>query len=129
MCGPLTARRIPALARSPLTTLAFPALLVVAAACDVQTGRPPCGPRRLEVANLAARPVEQLYYGGPGAWGEDLLLGVEMAQGASRPVVLPGVAGLTLRAVWADGRAIELGGVDPCRNTRVVVGESSIRAD
>lgn len=115
------------MAHLPLPTLlAFATLL---SACVVQTGRPACGPRRLDVANLAARPVEQLYYGAPGAWGEDLLLGVELAQGAARPVVVPGVPGLTLRIVWADGRAIELSGLDPCRNARVVIAESSIRAD
>jgi len=83
----------------------------------------------LEVANLAARPVEQLYYGAPGAWGEDLLLGVEVAPGTARSVVVPGVAGLTLRVVWADGNAIELNGLDPCRNARVVMAERSIRTD
>lgn len=99
------------------------------AACAVQTGRPACQPRRVEVANVTSRAVEQLYYGGPGAWGEDLLLGVEVPPGAVRSVVLPGVAGFTLRAVWTDGRAIELNGLDPCRNTRIVMAESSIRAD
>jgi hypothetical protein len=83
----------------------------------------------MEVANLASRPVEQLYYGGPGAWGEELLLGVEVAPGAARPVVLPGVPGLIVRAVWADGRAIELNGLNPCRNSRIVLAENSIRAD
>lgn len=83
----------------------------------------------MEVANIAARPVEQLYYGAPGRWGEDLLRGVEMAPGAARSVVLPGIAGPTLRAVWTDGRAIELGGLDPCRNTRIVMADGSIRAD
>ncbi len=83
----------------------------------------------MEVANIAARPVEQLYYGVPGAWGEDLLGGVEMAAGEVRLVVLPGIAGPTLRAVWTDGRAIELQGIDPCRNTRIVMVEGGIRAD
>jgi hypothetical protein len=83
----------------------------------------------MEVANAAARPVEQLYYGAPGAWGEDLLSGVEMAPGTARAVVLPGVGGYTLRAVWTDGRAVELSGLDPCRNTRIVMAEGSIRAD
>ena len=83
----------------------------------------------MEVANAAARPVEQLYYGGPGAWGEDLLGGLEMAPGEARAVVLPGIVGPTLRAVWTDGRAIELRGLDPCRNTRIVMAEGVIRAD
>jgi hypothetical protein len=52
-----------------------------------------------------------------------------MAPGAVRPVTLPGVGGHTLRAVWTDGRAIELRGLDPCRNTRIVMAEGSIRAD
>ena len=83
----------------------------------------------MEVVNVAARPVEQFYYGGPGAWGEDLLGGVEMAPGEVRAVVLPGIAGPTLRAVWTDGRATELRGLDPCRNTRIVMAEGGIRAD
>ena len=99
------------------------------AACAVQTAQPVCQSRRMEVANVAARPVEQLYYGAPGAWGEDLLEGMEMAPGEARSVVLPGIAGPTLRAVWADGRAIELQGLDPCRNARIVMAEGSIRAD
>ncbi len=124
---PPTAGRFPALTHTTLPALVLTALL--SAACVVQTGRPACGPRRLEVANLGARPVEQLYYGAPGAWGEDLLLGVEVPPEGARSVVLPGVAGLTLRIVWADGHAIELNGLDPCRNARVVIAESSIRAD
>ena len=99
------------------------------AACAVQTGQPTCQARRLEAANTAALPVEQLYYGAPGAWGEDLLRGVEMAPGTARFVTLPGVSGPTLRAVWTDGRAIELHGLDPCRNVRIVMEESGIRAD
>jgi hypothetical protein len=83
----------------------------------------------MEVANTAARPVEQLYYGAPGAWGDDLLGGVEMPPGSARFVTLPGAAGSTLRAVWTDGRAIELQGLDPCRNTRIVMEDSGIRAD
>ena len=111
----------------------FPALLLSAAlllaACAVQTGRPACQTRRLEAANTAALPVEQLHYGAPGAWGEDLLGGAGMAAGEARPVVLPGVAGLTLRAVWADGRATELQGLDPCRNARIVMAQGGIRLD
>lgn len=82
------------------------------------------------MANLAGRPVEQLYFGdGLGGWGEDLLEGVEMAPGTARSVLLPGVAGPTLRAVWTDGRAIELRGLDPCSNRRIVLSDNSIRAD
>jgi hypothetical protein len=99
------------------------------AACAVQTGQPACQARRLEVANAAALPVEQLYYGSPGAWGEDLLGGAGMAMGEARPVVVPGLPGLTLRVVWTDGHAIELQGLDPCRNTRIVMAERVIRAD
>ena len=116
----------PALPNAPLLPLPLAALLV---ACAVQTGRPACQPRRMEVANLAAKPVEQLYYGAPGAWGEDLLRGADLAPGAGRDVTLPGVGGFTLRAVWADGRAVELNGLDPCRNTRIVLADGSIRAD
>ena len=127
MCGLPPTTRFAALQH-----LTFPALLPVAlllASCAVQTGRPACQARRLEVANAAALPVEQLYYGAPGAWGEDLLGGAGMAAGEARPVVLPGLPGLTLRVVWTDGHAIGLQGLDPCRNTRVVMAERVIRAD
>jgi hypothetical protein len=83
----------------------------------------------MQVANAATRPVEQLYYGGPGAWGEDLLGGIEMAPGQSRAVVLPGVVGPVLRAVWTDGRAVELRGLDPCRNSQIVLADGIIRSD
>jgi len=127
MCRLLTTTRFFALQRP-----SFPALLPAAlllASCAVQTGQPACQARRLEVANAAALPVEQLYYGAPGAWGEDLLGGAGMAAGEARPVVLPGLPGLVLRVVWADGHAIELQGLDPCRNTRIVMAERVIRAD
>ena len=126
MGGLPTTDRFPALPNALLLPIPLAALL---AACAVQTGQPACQPRRMEVANVAARAVEQLYYGAPGAWGEDLLRGAELPAGAARPVVLPGVAGFTLRAVWTDGRAIELNGLDPCRNTRIVLADGSVRAD
>jgi hypothetical protein len=105
------------------------AALFLASACAVQPGQPACQPRRLQVANVATRPVEQLYYGRPGAWGEDLLAGIEMTPGQARSVVLPGIAGQVLRAVWTDGRAVELSGLDPCRNSRIVLADGIIRAD
>lgn len=109
----------------------LPALSIAAllAACVAPAGQRVCGARRMEVANVAERPVEQLYYGAPGRWGEDLLGGIEMASGAARSVVLPGIGGYTLRAVWTDGRAIELRGLDPCRNARIVMAEGAIRVD
>lgn len=109
--------------------LAFPLAALLLAACAVQTGRPACGEQRLEASNTAALPVEQLYYGAPGAWGEDLLGAAGLEPGAARPVVLPGVPGLALRVVWADGRAVELPGLDPCRNVRIVMTQSTIRVD
>ena len=109
----------------------FPGVVLAAslAACAGRAGPTSCQPRRMEAANTAARPVEQLYYGAPGRWGEDLLRGVEMAPGEVRSVTLPGIGGYTLRAVWADGRAIELGGLEPCRNTRIVMADGGIRTD
>lgn len=81
------------------------------------------------MVNTASRPLEQLYYGAPGAWGEELLGGVEMRPGAARTVVLPGISGPVLRVVWADGRAIELSGLDPCRTVRIVTAEHGVRAE
>lgn len=104
-------------------------LAAAVAACAPTAGPSACQPRRLEVANTGTRPVEQLYYGSPGAWGEDLLGGAEVAAGEARPVTLPGIGGLALRAVWADGRAIELRGLDPCRNARIVLTDRGVRAE
>ena len=42
---------------------------------------------------------------------------------------MPGVSDLVLRAVWADGRAIELRGLDPCRNARIVLTDRGVRAE
>lgn len=127
MCARPTTAWFRVLPRSPLLVLSLAAPLL--SACVVQPGQPACRPRRIEVANTATRPVEQLYYGAPGAWGEELLGGVEMGPGAARTVVLPGISGPTLRAVWADGRAIELNGLDPCRIVRIVTAENGVRAE
>jgi hypothetical protein len=116
------------LPRPSLPALSLAAALL-ATACAINPGRPACQPRRVEVANLGARPVEQLYYGAPGAWGEDLLDGAGLQPGAVRHAVLPGITGPLLRAVWADGRAIELRGLAPCRTRRIVMMEDGIRAD
>ena len=125
MCGVPTTAWL-----SVLPHLLTPALLLalLLAAC-APTGPSACQPKPLEVANTGDRPLEQLYYGAPGAWGEDLLGGAEVAAGEARPVVMPGVGGLALRAVWADGRAIELRGLDPCRNARIVLTDRGVRAE
>jgi hypothetical protein len=83
----------------------------------------------VEVVNASSRTVEQLYYGDPGASGGDLLGGMEMAPGEARSFLFSGTVGPVLRAVWTDGRAVELRGLDPCRNSRVVLAEGIIRAD
>ena len=83
----------------------------------------------MDVVNATTRPVEQLYYGGPGAWGGDLLGGIEMAPGQTRSFALAGIVGPVLRAVWTDGRAVELRDLDPCRTSRVVLAEGIVRAD
>lgn len=122
----MTKARFPALPHPAFPALSLAALL---AACAVNPGRPACQPRRVEVANLSTRPLEQLYYGALGAWGEDLLDNAGTAPGAVRTAVLPGITGPVLRAVWADGRAIELRGLDPCQTRRIVMAEGGIRAD
>lgn len=98
-------------------------------------GRPDCGPSEARFANHGPLAVEQLYLmpdgapvGAPG-WGDDLLGADQLAAGAERPLPLPGPGRLALRAVWADGRAAELRGIDGCRTRTVTVSAAGLRAE
>ena len=99
------------------------------AGCAAPPGSGACQARPMDLRNTASKAVEQLYFGAPGAWGTDLLGGTEVAPGATRSIAFPGTPGLVLRAVWTDGRAVELRGVDPCRNRLIVLSDRGIRAD
>jgi hypothetical protein len=42
---------------------------------------------------------------------------------------LPGTGSHALRAVWANGRAVELQGVDGCATGRVTILDGGLRAE
>lgn len=106
-------------------------LLLLAAALSACSGRQGCGPREVTLANASSMPVEQLYLGNAatGGWGQDLLAQGTLPSGGSMGLRLPGPGPLGLRAVWANGRAAELSGLDGCATTRITVLDSALRAE
>jgi hypothetical protein len=111
--------------------LPIPALLAVAilAGCAVPPGGN-CGPRDVTLTNASSLPVEQFYLGSATAgWGEDLLARGQLPSRGSLGLRLPGPGSLGLRAVWTNGRAVELSGVDGCTTTRITVLDSALRAE
>jgi hypothetical protein len=116
---------------------AFALLLLAAAAgcarAQLGPGGTSCGPREVALVNASAAPVEQIYLGtgAPSGWGTDLLRprGADLPSGAALPLRLPGAGPHAIRAVWADGRAAELGGVDGCATTRITLTDTTLRAE
>ena len=112
----------------------LPALLLATGlvGCAAQPGgsRGSCGPREVTFTNASAVPVEQLYLGSATAgWGEDLLTRGALPSGGSTALRLPGPGPHGVRAVWANGRAAELPGVDGCSTTRITVLDAALRAE
>jgi hypothetical protein len=110
---------------------AIPALLSAAilAGCAVPPGGS-CGPRDATLTNASSLPVEQLYFGSATTgWGEDLLARGPLPSRGSLGLRLPGPGSHSLRAVWTNGRAAELTGVDGCTTTRITVLDSALRAE
>ena len=101
------------------------------AGCAGSGTRETCGPRGVPLANASSRPVEQLYLGTgmPPAWGPELLGQAGLPGGASMTLPLPGSGSHALRAVWANGRAVELQGVDGCATGRVTILDGGLRAE
>jgi hypothetical protein len=109
------------------------ALLATLAACAApqpgqQAVAPGCVPGPLPVLNASSQPVEQLYAGAPGAWGTDLLAGGLLEPRAVLDMPRPRPAIFTLRAVWADGRAAELPGLNACQLSGIEIADNGIRA-
>jgi hypothetical protein len=63
-----------------------------------------------------------------GAWGTDRLGGALLQPRGTVPVARPGDGALQLRAVWVNGRAAEITGLDGCLVTRVDINDAGIRA-
>ena len=103
------------------------ALLAVAlAGCGGPGG---CRPAAAVVENASATPIEQFYMAPDGTadWGADLL-SADLPSGASLPFRFAGAGRTVLRVVWADGRAMELPGVDGCAIRRVTVSDAGMQA-
>ncbi len=112
------------------------ALAAALAGCGAPAALRPagsCGPREVQVVNLSSLAVEQFYLGtgAPGGWGADLLAGRgELPSGGALALRLPpGPAPSALRAVWVNGRAAELGGMDGCAAARITLTDGAVRAE
>lgn len=83
------------------------------------------------LANASGQAIEQFYVAREGAagWGADLLPGGDLAPGASLPFRYPAEGRYGLRAVWVNGRAAEMQGVEACRASRVTVRDGSMLAE
>ncbi|TDH60040.1 hypothetical protein E2C06_24135 [Dankookia rubra] len=83
------------------------------------------------LANASGQPLEQFYlaHEGAGGWGEDLLPDRDLPPGASLPFRFPAEGHYGLRAVWTNGRAAEMQGVEACRTTRVTLRDGSMQAE
>jgi hypothetical protein len=84
---------------------------------------------RITLTNIAPQGVEQFYASRAGAadWGPDRLDAAGVPPGATRGFALtPGRN--SLRIVFGNGRAAEIGNVDICGTPRVTVSEGGIAA-
>jgi len=106
------------------------ALAALAAGCT-PAGQPlGCGPREVTVINGSALAVEQLYLGSgaPAGWGANLLAQNLLPPGASLSLHLPGAGPHAVRAVWVNGRAAELPGLDGCSTQYIMVRDAALQA-
>ncbi len=93
-----------------------------------QAERRECSKAPVQVNNASGQAVEQLYLGVPGAWGQDLLAGSELAPRAAMNLPRPGEGRFNLRLVWVNGRAAEFPNLDGCLTTRVELADTGMRA-
>lgn len=107
---------------------AFAALLLLAACAQPGQERRSCVSGPVQVLNNSSLPVEQLYLGSPGGWGQDRLAGSELAPRAGLQLPRPGQAPFSLRAVWVNGRAAEFPNLEGCTVTRVEIGDGGMLA-
>jgi hypothetical protein len=111
---------------------ALPALaaLVLLTACGGDRGCPAV------LANASGQAIEQVYLAregvareGIGGWGDDLLPDHDLPPGGSLAFRFPAEGRYGLRAVWVNGRAAEMQGVEACRTSRVTVRDGSMQAE
>jgi hypothetical protein len=83
------------------------------------------------LTNASRQPLEQVFLARQGAegWGADLVGQAELRPGGTLPIRFPGEGAYGLRAVWADGQAVELRGVEACRITRLTVRDGALQAE
>jgi hypothetical protein len=115
----------------PSLTLAA-VLLLALAGCGGGGGTASrdCSGGPITVSNASSIVVEQFYLGAPpNAWGPDQLRGRDLAQGGSLTLARPVAGDVAARAVWANGRAVELGGLNACAVRRITIMENGLRAE
>jgi len=100
--------------------------LAACAAPDALTGARCDGV--LQVSNGAALAVEQLYVSpaAPANWGQDRLAPNTLLPGGSfqtRTTTEP----QSVRAVFVDGSAVEMTGLDVCATPRLLIGPGSLQ--
>ena len=83
------------------------------------------------LANASGDAIEQFYVARQGAegWGADLLPDRELPPGASLPFRFPADGKYGLRAVWTNGRAVEMQEIEGCRTGRLTVRDGSMQAE
>ena len=88
-------------------------------------------PCQAVLSNASGQPVEQVYLTRAGGtdWGPDLLAQGPLAPGATLPLRFPGASLYGLRAVWPNGRAVEMQGFEACRMTRVTLQDGALQAE
>lgn len=81
--------------------------------------------------NASGQALEQFYLAREGSegWGADLLPDRDLSPGASLPFRFPAEGRYGLRAVWVNGRAAEMQGVEACRATRITLRDGSMQAE
>lgn len=101
------------------------ALLLAVAACGApRADRAACAPQDLLLVNASRLAVEQVYVGADGP-GPERLGGAELPPGGA-VTLRPPPAPFTLRAVWVDGRASEIAGLDGCTLRRVTLTDTAL---
>jgi hypothetical protein len=106
-------------------------LLLMGALVACATPQMPSGPRCegvLQVSNGASLAVEQLYISpaAPSDWGRDRLAPNTLLPGGTfetRTTSEP----QSVRAVFVDGSAVELTGMDVCATPRLLIGPRSLQ--
>jgi hypothetical protein len=99
--------------------------VLLLAACGGDRGCPAV------LANASGQAIEQFYLAreAAGGWGADLLPDRDLPPGGSLNFRFPAEGRYGVRAIWVDGRAAEMQGVEACRTSRVTVRDGSMQAE